>query len=112
MADSPVHVLLRQLRTLFAAQQAGLLPDQGLLQRLGTRHNEAAFAALVRRHGPMVYHVCRRVLRHTQDAEDAFQAVFLVFARKAWSIRRWASVGGWLHGVAYRVAKKARTEAA
>jgi RNA polymerase sigma factor (sigma-70 family) len=111
MADSPVHVLLRQLRTIFAAQQAGQLPDQELLHRFVTRQDEAAFAALVRRHGPMVYNVCRRVVRHAHDAEDAFQAVFLVFARKARSIRRRESVGGWLHGVAYRVASKARAEA-
>jgi RNA polymerase sigma factor (sigma-70 family) len=83
-----------------------------LLERFAARRDEGAFTALLKRHGPMVLGVCRRVLRHEQDAEDAFQATFLVLARNAGS-RAWrVSVGPWLYAVALRVALKARTLAA
>jgi RNA polymerase sigma factor (sigma-70 family) len=82
--------------------------DRELLDRFRHERDEAAFAELVRRHGPMVLAACRRVLRHHHDAEDVFQAAFLVLARKAGSIRR-DSVAGWLHQVAFRLAVRART---
>jgi RNA polymerase sigma factor (sigma-70 family) len=111
MATAPPGTLLRHIHQL----AAGRLPartDRQLLEDFAARGDEAAFAALVERHGPMVLRVCRRVLRHEQDAEDAFQATFLVLARNTASIRRRDTVGGWLHGVAYRTALKARRSAA
>jgi RNA polymerase sigma factor (sigma-70 family) len=82
--------------------------DHCLLERFGRLRDEGAFAALVRRHGPRVLAVCRRVLRHEQDAEDAFQATFLVLARRAAALRWQDSVGNWLHEVATRLAREAR----
>jgi RNA polymerase sigma factor (sigma-70 family) len=84
------------------------LTDQVLLRRFVQSQDEAAFAALVRRHGPMVIGTCRRVLQHAQDTEDAFQASFLVLARKAPSIQNYQSLAGWLYKVAYRIALRAR----
>jgi RNA polymerase sigma factor (sigma-70 family) len=82
--------------------------DADLLNRFVTDRDGPAFAALVSRHGPMVLAVCRRVLRHRQDAEDAFQATFLVLARRAGSVEPQALLGNWLYGVAYRTALSAR----
>jgi RNA polymerase sigma factor (sigma-70 family) len=82
--------------------------DAQLLRRFAQHRDEAAFAALVERHGPLVLAACRRVLGTVQDAEDAFQATFLVLARKAATIRDPNLLGNWLYGVASRIARKAR----
>jgi RNA polymerase sigma factor (sigma-70 family) len=108
MTAARADTLLRHLHTLLRGRAAEA-SDADLLRRFAAARDEAAFEALVRRHGPMVLGVCRRILRHTHDAEDAFQAAFLVLARKAASIRRRGSVGSWLYGVAYRLARKALT---
>ncbi len=111
MAKAQTQVVLRHIRRL-TAEEGRALADGALLECFAARRDEAAFAELVRRHGPMVLSVCRGVLRHRQDAEDAFQATFLVLARKAATVRCGQSVGGWLHAVAYRLALKARARAA
>ena len=87
-------------------------PDGELVTAFVARRAEGAFAELLRRHGPMVFAVCRRILGHTHDAEDAFQAVFLVLARRAAAIHPPDKVGNWLYGVAARTAQKARALAA
>jgi RNA polymerase sigma factor (sigma-70 family) len=88
------------------------MTDGELLDCFLTHRDDAAFAALVRRHGPMVWGVCRRLLHHHHDAEDAFQATFLVLVRKASSVEPREMVGNWLYGVAYQTARKARSMAA
>jgi RNA polymerase sigma factor (sigma-70 family) len=88
------------------------LSDGQLLEAFVRQRDEAAFAALVRRHGPMVLGVCRRVLRNADDAEDAFQATFLVLVHKARSLQQPNLLASWLHGVAYRTAQHARVGAA
>jgi RNA polymerase sigma factor (sigma-70 family) len=92
-------------------KDGGAITDGELLACFASSRDNAAFEALVRRHGPMVLGVCRRVLQHAQDAEDAFQATFLVLARKAPSIRQRELVGNWLYGVAHRIALSARAAA-
>ncbi len=104
MTTGPLSGVLRHLRGAALPQDGGPMTDGQLLEGFITRRDEAAFQALVRRHGPMVLGVCRRVLHHAQDAEDAFQAAFLVLARKANAIGRRELVGNWLYGVAYRAA--------
>src|SRR6059058_3723090 len=90
----------RHIRSLLGAPSAAGTPDAHLLQRYLTDRDESAFAELVRRHGPMVHGVCRRVLTNAHDVEDAFQATFLILSHKAASIRNGDSLAAWLHGVA------------
>jgi RNA polymerase sigma factor (sigma-70 family) len=87
------------------------LSDRELLESFSRTRQESAFAVLVRRHGPLVWGVCRRVLLQAQDAEDVFQATFLVLARKASTVRWQEGVASWLYQVAFRLACKSRTEA-
>jgi RNA polymerase sigma factor (sigma-70 family) len=112
MARSQLDKVLGRVRNLLAAHRAGSVPDRGLLDDFIARRDEAAFAALVHRHGAMVLSVCRRTLNHAADAEDACQATFLVLANKAASIRKRDALGSWLHGVAFRVARKLRADRA
>ena len=112
MMSDGLKKTLEQLRqTLAPAEESGRTDGQ-LLASFVANRDESAFAALVRRHGRMVFGVCRRVLRHVQDAEDAFQATFLVLACKASSLRDGEAVGNWLYGVAYRTALESKTRKA
>ncbi|HEY2154174.1 MAG TPA: RNA polymerase sigma factor, partial [Isosphaeraceae bacterium] len=109
------QIVLRHVRTLFDVGTVGGLTDGELLDRFEAGPGEVAelaFAVLVERHGPMVLRACRRILRDDHDAQDAFQATFLVLARNGGSVRRRDTLGPWLHGVACRVASCARTAAA
>jgi RNA polymerase sigma factor (sigma-70 family) len=112
MTTARSTLVLHHLRRLAGSPPAAQPPDAHLLERFTEHHDEAAFTALVRRHGAMVLNVCRSVLRHEQDAEDAFQATFLVLARHAHRIRHPEAVAAWLHGVAYRTALEAQANAA
>jgi RNA polymerase sigma factor (sigma-70 family) len=112
MASGQLRTLLRQLQRARARPEAGGLTDGQLLERFVLERQEAAFEALVWRHGPMVFNVCRRVLGAVPDAEDAFQATFLVLVRRAPAIRDREAVASWLYKVAYRVALRARATAA
>jgi RNA polymerase sigma factor (sigma-70 family) len=110
--DNPkLREVVRCLRAAAGGRQSAGLTDRQLLHGFVARGDQAAFTALVERHGPMVLRVCRRVLRQEQDAEDAFQATFLVLARKAGSIRKTEALASWLHGVAHRVALRSRRDA-
>src|SRR5262249_54644234 len=104
----PMNDVVRHLRRAALLQDGAGLTDGELLERYLRRRDEAAFEGLVRRHGPMVWGVCRRVLGHEADAEDAFQATFLVLARKAAAVVPRARVGNWLYGVAHNTARKAK----
>jgi RNA polymerase sigma factor (sigma-70 family) len=112
MNRNPFRPALRRLYALVAPPAAVEAADGELLARFAERRDEAAFAALVGRHGRMVLGLCRRLLRHEQDAEDAFQAAFLILARKAASVGKGDSVGSWLYKVAFRVALRARAQSA
>jgi cytochrome c peroxidase len=104
-----MNVAVRELQTLLTVGSLGRLSDEQLLDRFVEQREDAVFEAIVHRHGPMVWGVCRRVLRDRHDAEDAFQATFIVLARKAASIMIREKLGHWLYGVAYKTAKKAKS---
>ena len=111
MRHQPSQAFVRDLETLYQAGTLGGLTDRELLGRFRTGDRVAAqqaFEAIVRRHGPMVLGVCRRILRDDHTAEDAFQATFLVLALKADTIRKPDALGSWLHGVAGRISRRSR----
>jgi RNA polymerase sigma factor (sigma-70 family) len=111
MAARGPKTVLEHVRHLVRAEGTTDLSDGKLLHLYSSQHNHEAFAVLLRRHERLVWNVCRCALRHHQDAEDAFQAVFVVLARKAASICKQDSLASWLHGVAYRTALRARRDA-
>jgi RNA polymerase sigma factor (sigma-70 family) len=111
VSDATLAAALRALRRLTAPPpDAACPPDAALVGRLARHRDRGAFEELVRRHGPLIWRVCRRLLPDPGRAEDAFQATFLLLARQAHAIRRPASVAGWLHGAAYRLASRARAD--
>jgi RNA polymerase sigma factor (sigma-70 family) len=112
MRPSQSNPVLRYVRNLAAAEYGRDLADRELLERFNDQCEEAAFTALVHRHGPMVLRVSRAILQNEQDAEDAFQATFLVLSQKVASLQPHQSLCGWLYGVAYRIAQKARIDSA
>jgi RNA polymerase sigma factor (sigma-70 family) len=103
-----MNAAVRGLQTLFEVGSLGGLSDGQLLDRFLARREGAVFEALIHRHGLMVWGVCRRVLRDHHDAEDAFQATFLVLARKASTVMPREKLGNWLYGVAFQTSMKAR----
>jgi RNA polymerase sigma factor (sigma-70 family) len=108
MSEGPLRGVLRHLRGAALVRDGGALSDGQLLERFVRERDEPAFEALLRRHGPMVLGVCRRILGNNHDAEDAFQTTFLVLVRKAAGLGSSDLVGNWVYGVAYRTALKAR----
>src|SRR5262245_37994960 len=105
---APMSRIVRHLCRAVANHEGDGVSDGQLLEQYLCREDEAAFALLVRRHGPMVLGVCRRILRDPHDADDAFQATFLVLVRRAAGIWPRDRIGAWLYGVACRIALKAR----
>ena len=112
MMTTQIGKSLSRFRGVLACQEASVLSDAELWQRYVQNEDEIAFESLVRRYGPMVLRVCRRILRNEQDAEDAFQATFLVLVRRAASLQKPELLANWLHGVAYRTALEVRRAAA
>src|SRR5713101_6585527 len=107
MVSANLSKVIRHLRQSLERED-GALSDDDLLERLISQRDTAAFEVLVWRHGALVLGLCRRLLRHEQDAEDAFQAVFLILLRKADSIGKRQALSSWLYKVAFRVALRLR----
>ena len=110
MASLRAGAAMRQIHLLFGEGTLAGLPDAQILERYVVQHDELAFTALVQRHGPMVLAVCRSILDDPNDADDAFQAAFLLLARKAKSLWVDDSLGGWLHRVASRIAFQMKSD--
>jgi DNA-directed RNA polymerase specialized sigma24 family protein len=102
MATPNLSAFLRRLTRGMVAKSLSDLSDRQLVEQFLARRDEAVFEVIVRRHGPIVYRVCWRVLQHQQDAEDAFQATFLLLAQKLCTVRKHDSLASWVHGVAHR----------
>jgi RNA polymerase sigma factor (sigma-70 family) len=111
MPHDPLHRIMPHLHRLAKPEAAARPDDAELLERWVSARDGAAFEVLLWRHGPMVLQLCRRVLRHEQDAEDAFQATFLLLARKAGAINKREAIGSWLYKVAFRAALAAKAQA-
>src|SRR3954470_1000564 len=112
MASGPRESVFREIDRVFNRGTVAALGEDELLGRFISRRDEGAFEVLVTRHGPMVLGVCRRLLRDPNDVADAFQATFLVLLRKAGTLQDPRRLGPWLHGVAFRVASRARANSA
>src|SRR5215470_16476552 len=112
MPAGQLESVIRYLRNVACQHESAQVGDAELLERFIAHRDDGAFELLVRRHGPMVLGVCKRVLGNETDAEDAFQATFLVLVRKAAAVGRRELLGNWLYGVAYRTALDARAAAA
>lgn len=110
MTHTPLSPVVRHIRKLAGLSQPRDVSDAGLLELFLRRRDEDAFAAVVRRHGPLVWRVCRRVCGHVHTAEEAYQATFLVLAQRAAKIRKPEALASWLYGVAFRIARKARMD--
>src|SRR5438552_3569495 len=107
MTPTSAAVLIQELRRIACAGSNSVLRDAELLKRWVDSREQAAFELLLWRHGPTVLNVCRRLLRRSQDIEDAFQATFLTLIRRGQTLRDGAVVGSWLYRVAYRIALRA-----
>src|SRR5205809_1017078 len=111
MSTTRLSTVIHQIRALVAPPDRPDTSDADLLARFVASRDEAAFTSLLRRHGPMVLAIGRRILRDRHEAEDIYQATFLLLTMKAGTIRQQASLASWLHGVAHRLALRARTQA-
>src|SRR5262245_1778737 len=110
MAAPTLGAFLQRLKHAMSAETLATCSDQELVERFRSGHDDAVFRTILDRHGPMVFHVCRRVLASGADVEDAFQATFLILIRRGQTVRRHSSLASWLHGVAWRTATKLRSQ--
>lgn len=112
MADGHFGAILHRFRYLFEQERTADTSDGQLLRAFASDHDQSAFAALMQRHGPLVLGLCRRILQDDHEAEDVYQAAFLVLARKARSLTQYGSLANWLYTVTYRLALRARSQQA